>query len=418
MVGGGKARRPALVERFIAEQPADELSYLNRAALIRNLSAMSRIPQIARPQRDRIGCPRRRRGRDAPSLSRRWRRRIRRRFPQDWVDAIVGALEDARLELDAVVAARALRLPEKANLVAALDRLATDPSRSTFVRLSALAACPAKQRTLSPELFKYVRNHLDADELLIHRELAVDALSRSKLTAEQLVAIAVALPKVELLEIDRLLELFAGQKDDAVGARLMDALEQPKLAGSLRVDSLERRLKNFGPAVQERAAKLYVRLNADLAGQRSHLEELLVKLPAGDVRRGQAVFNRAKSACTACHTIGYVGGKTGPDLTRIGSIRTRRDLLEAVVYPSASFVRGYEPIVIVTNDGKTHNGLVRTENADEITLTTGPNQEDRIARMDIESMQPSRVSVMPAGLEQQMSALDLADLVAFLGACK
>ena len=250
------------------------------------------------------------------------------------------------------------------------------------------------------------------------RGLAAEVLARSKLTAEQLGIIADLIPTVGPLEVDRLLELFAGQKDDAVGARLMDALEQPSLAGSLRVDSLERRLKNFGPAVQERAAKLYIRLNADLAGQRSHLEELLTKLPAGDVRRGQAVFNRAKSACTACHTIGYVGGKVGPDLTRVGAIRTKRDLLEAVVFPSASFVRGYEPIVIVTTDGKTHNGLIRTENADEIALTTGPNQEDRIARKDIESMQPSRVSVMPAGLEQQMSALDLADLVTFLGACK
>jgi hypothetical protein len=42
--------------------------------------------------------------------------------------------------------------------------------------------------------------------------------------------------------------------------------------------------------------------------------------------------------------MGYLGGKVGPDLTSVGQIRTERDLLEAVVYPSASFVRSYEQL--------------------------------------------------------------------------
>jgi len=42
----------------------------------------------------------------------------------------------------------------------------------------------------------------------------------------------------------------------------------------------------------------------------------------------------------------------------------------------------------------------------------------RIARKDIEEIQPSRVSIMPAGLDQQLSPQELADLVAFLKACQ
>jgi putative membrane-bound dehydrogenase-like protein len=406
---------PALIARYIDQQPAEELSFKNRGDLVRDLAAMSRSPEM----RDCLAaCVTDKHESWARVAIEAMVRADPKQVPERWTAAVVSALGNPLLEGDAIAAARTLRLPESESVIAALDRLAKDPRRSPLVRLGALAATPVKQRALPQESFAFVRRHLDADELFAHRSAALDVLARSRLTADQLLAVADALPQVSPLEVDRLLELFAGQKDDAVGARLMDALEQPKLAASLRVDSLERRLKNFGPAVQERGAKLYARLNADLAGQRVHLEELLTKLPAGDVRRGQAVFNQAKSACTVCHTIGYVGGKVGPDLTRVGAIRTRRDLLEAIVYPSASFVRGYEPIVIVTGDGKTHNGLIRSENADEITLTTGPNQEERIARNTIESMQPSRVSVMPAGLEQQMSATDLADLAAFLGACK
>ena len=53
------------------------------------------------------------------------------------------------------------------------------------------------------------------------------------------------------------------------------------------------------------------------------------------------MFNSAKTNCIACHKVGYVGGTAGPDLTRIGGVRSERDLLEAVLYPSASFVRSW-----------------------------------------------------------------------------
>jgi hypothetical protein len=42
----------------------------------------------------------------------------------------------------------------------------------------------------------------------------------------------------------------------------------------------------------------------------------------------------------------------------------------------------------------------------------------RIRRRDIERIEPSRVSIMPAGLDKVLSRQELADLVAFLRACK
>jgi putative heme-binding domain-containing protein len=130
------------------------------------------------------------------------------------------------------------------------------------------------------------------------------------------------------------------------------------------------------------------------------------------------VFNSPKAACASCHAIGYLGGNLGPDLTRIGQTRTERDLLEAVVFPSASFVRSYEPVTVATKDGKVLNGLVRRDAADEVVLATGANEEARIARGDIDEMRPGTVSVMPAGLDQQLTTQDIADLLAFLKACK
>jgi putative heme-binding domain-containing protein len=110
----------------------------------------------------------------------------------------------------------------------------------------------------------------------------------------------------------------------------------------------------------------------------------------------------------------YLGGDVGPDLTAIGTIRSERDLLEAVVYPSASLVRSYEPWLAATRDGEEHSGVLRRDTPDEIVLATGPGAEVRIARADLAELRLSQVSTMPAGLEEQLSRQELADLLAFL----
>ncbi|MEO7297870.1 MAG: c-type cytochrome, partial [Verrucomicrobiota bacterium] len=148
----------------------------------------------------------------------------------------------------------------------------------------------------------------------------------------------------------------------------------------------------------------------------AHIDELLAALKNGDIRRGQNIFNSAKAACSSCHAIGYSGGKVGPDLTKIGTVRTERDLLEAVVYPSASFVRSFEPMIVATKSDEDYSGVLKKDAPDEIVLVTGPNAEVKIARADIKEMRPGTISVMPAGLDEQLTKPELADLLAFLKA--
>ncbi len=62
--------------------------------------------------------------------------------------------------------------------------------------------------------------------------------------------------------------------------------------------------------------------------------------------------------------------------------------------------------------------MLRKDAADEIILATGPNTEVRVARADITEMRPGRVSVMPAGLDEQLSRQELSDLVAFFKGTK
>jgi putative heme-binding domain-containing protein len=109
-----------------------------------------------------------------------------------------------------------------------------------------------------------------------------------------------------------------------------------------------------------------------------------------------------------------VGGDAGPDLSRIGQIRSRQDLIEAIVAPSVSFVRSYEPVVAVLHAGKLVSGVLKFENESEVAIQTGPSVVERIPRREVESVAPGAVSLMPAGLEKQVSPQELADLVAFL----
>ena len=122
-------------------------------------------------------------------------------------------------------------------------------------------------------------------------------------------------------------------------------------------------------------------------------------------------------ACSSCHTIGTEGGHVGPDLTGIGAIRSGHDLLEAVVFPSASFVPGHEVYNVDTANERIA-GVIRSRSAEAVVLVTGPKGEVRIPRKDIVSMKPSTVSLMPEGFDETLTNAELTDLLAFLQAEK
>ena len=77
-------------------------------------------------------------------------------------------------------------------------------------------------------------------------------------------------------------------------------------------------------------------------------------------------------------------------------------------------MRGYEPVVVVTESGEIHQGVVTRDGQEEVELVTGPDTEVRVARSEIREIRPGNVSVMPSGLEEQVSREELASLLAFL----
>jgi putative heme-binding domain-containing protein len=156
-----------------------------------------------------------------------------------------------------------------------------------------------------------------------------------------------------------------------------------------------------------------------LAHQKQRLDELAAFLPKGDAQRGEKLFNnRDRSKCITCHLKGEKGVRLGPDLTWIGAIRSERDLLEAVVFPSASIARYHEVVNVVTKGGKVVSGLMVKETVDEMFLSSAEGDVKAVAFQDIEHARYSNVSLMPEGLDKLLKPEEIADLVAYLKASK
>jgi len=342
-------------------------------------------------------------------------------LPPLWADSIAAVISnDAKLKTLAIETARKLPPTKQphAGYQAALLAAANDKSAEAGPRLNAMATIAASLPSLNDEQFRFVTSNLKPTDGISLRAAAADIIGVAKLTAEQLAALTVVIQEVSPIELDRLLAPYERSTDEAVGLKLIATLKQAKALSSLRVDSLKKRLTKYSPAVQQGVDELNSLVNVDSAAQKVRIEELLPQMSKGDIRRGLQVFNSQKASCIACHKLAYLGGNVGPDLSKIGGIRTERDLLESILYPSLSFVRSYEPVTITTHSGKVLNGLIRHETPTDLVMMTGLNQETRISRSDIDEQLPGKTSIMPAGLDRQLSVQDLADLVSFLKSLK
>ncbi|MEO2046717.1 MAG: PVC-type heme-binding CxxCH protein [Pirellulales bacterium] len=338
------------------------------------------------------------------------------RVPDSWVSALAGSLSAEQPEVVQAAVHAIERISSKgtpAALTRQLNQLGRDAQQPAEIRLQALAAARI-QKSLPDDMFEFLLPQIAADQPVANRSLAVDVLVGAALEASQLQQLAQQVDSVGPLELQRILQAFKQTSDPSVGKSLTNSLEKSQATVSLPPTILLASLSRFGKPIAERAQAMIDALRQTNAQLWDEIQAIQSLLPDADVRRGQAVFQSSKTACSTCHQMGYLGGTVGPDLSHIGRIRSEQDLLEAILAPSASFVRSYEPVVVETIDGLIVAGILKDETPQELVLALDAQKTVRIPKEDIEERQMGDVSIMPTGLNKQLTQQQLADLVKFL----
>jgi putative membrane-bound dehydrogenase-like protein len=337
--------------------------------------------------------------------------------PDGWLDA-VAALLPVTPESSLPTLLKAVRsLPQPKDGHTALQQeliaLAQRSSLPAELRLQALDLA-GPRIPLSATSFTLLKNSLNPDLPLEQRTSAASRLASASLSEDQVQQLVEVCITAGPMELPRLLPAFEQHPSEARGMALFAALPQSSGLRGLRIDLLQPLIARYPASVQSAAQPLLKLLNASAAEQTAQLEQLLATLPPGDVRRGHEAFMSRRAACNTCHKLGYGGGQLGPDLTSIGRVRNRRDLLEAIIFPGASLVRGYEPVSIEMEDGQVHSGIIKGEDAAEVVLAPDAIRTLHLARTSIVSIQPSAVSPMPNGYATLLTNQELADLLEFL----
>ena len=135
---------------------------------------------------------------------------------------------------------------------------------------------------------------------------------------------------------------------------------------------------------------------------------------AGNADRGGKLFWSPSLHCGSCHKIGEQGTPLGPDLSAIGKLRGREDLLESILEPSRRIEPKFAAYVVVTVDGRSLTGLLVVRDENKVVLRDAQNKEVTFAAQDVEALQPSRLSLMPDGQLSGLTAQDAADVLEYL----
>lgn len=148
------------------------------------------------------------------------------------------------------------------------------------------------------------------------------------------------------------------------------------------------------------------------------LEGRLAEVKTGrDFESGKAAYNDAQ--CIVCHRIGNTGGSVGPELAAAASKYSLRDILEAVIEPSKVVSDQFLTYNIVKKDGESVSGRIISEDAERLVVLPNPMaaeylEEVRVA--DIGARFPSKLSPMPSGLVDGLTAEEILDLLAYIEA--
>ena len=138
----------------------------------------------------------------------------------------------------------------------------------------------------------------------------------------------------------------------------------------------------------------------------------------GDAARGMKLFNDQKLICANCHSVDGSASKAGPDLFAAGDAFGRRDLVEALLQPSATIAPGYGTVVVETKAGALFQGVLKQKTDAGLQLMGVDGKLVSIPDADIREQSGLPISLMPEGLQANLTVQEFNDVIEYLTTLK
>ncbi len=194
---------------------------------------------------------------------------------------------------------------------------------------------------------------------------------------------------------------------------LLDAIEQETVPrNALSLDQAQRLTQHRRHEISERAGALLERVDPDRAAVLQGYQPALELIDAGgrSLEQGRLLFRKN---CTSCHRLEEQGKNIGPDLHRLLN-RSPEALLTAILDPNAAAEAKYLQYQAVTVQGQIFTGVLQEETAASVTLGLANGETKTIPRAEIELLKGTNLSLMPVGLEKELSVEQLANLIVYV----
>ncbi len=255
--------------------------------------------------------------------------------------------------------------------------------------------------TIAPILQKFLPLQ-DSPELQIAAVESLSAFDNPDIAATLLASWKNYTPEVRQKVLNALLSERERMK------ALMKALEDGQVERTMADPAMQARLYDHpDKAIAERARQFFKQEDGEreaaVAGYRDALNL------TGDVNRGRDIYG---STCAKCHSPQKGRPRIGADLSGINN-KTKEELLDSILNPSAAIDPRFINYVVTTKDGRIYDGILANETPGAITLRNTEG-DVTILRKNLAQLRASTLSLMPNGMEKTLSKQQIADLIAYL----
>jgi len=192
---------------------------------------------------------------------------------------------------------------------------------------------------------------------------------------------------------------------------VLDALEAGKIHSGEIDAAHHQRLRDLDDKVLRHRASRILAIDKT-RGRHEVVDTYRRQLAAfpGNAARGAELFSKT---CAGCHRVAGKGHVVGPDLEALTDTSVEA-LSLAILDPNREVDARYLNYAAGLIDGRVVTGMIASETGNAITLKRQDNQADVILRTDLEELKSTGQSLMPEGLERELTPANLADLIAFL----